>query len=34
MESLKYLDNIIKNRGNDPSEWRNLINELKKDDNK
>ena len=34
MKALDHLDNIIKNKGNNSSEWRHLINELRKDDNK
>ena len=34
MKALEHLDNIIKSRGNNSSEWRHLINELRNDDNK
>ena len=33
MKALDHLDNIIKNKGNNSSEWRHLINELRNDDN-
>ena len=29
MKALEHLDNIIKSKGNDSSEWRHLINELR-----
>ena len=34
MKVVDYLDNIIKSEGKEPLEWINLINEIKKDDNK
>ncbi len=34
MKAIEHLDNIIKSRGNASSEWRQLINELRSDDNK
>ena len=33
-KAIEHLDNIIKSRGNASSEWRQLINELRSDDNK
>lgn len=34
MKALEHLDNIIKSKGNDSSEWRALINELRNEDTK
>ncbi len=33
MDALKYLDNIIQNKGNNSDDWYNLLNILKKDRN-
>jgi hypothetical protein len=34
MKAIEHLDRIIKNKGNDSSEWRHLLNELRNEDNK
>ena len=33
MDSLNYLDNIIKSEGSDPDDWSNLLYVLKNDRN-
>ena len=34
MKAIEHFENIIKSKGNDSSEWRHLLNELRNEDKK
>ena len=34
MKAIEHFDKIIKSKGNDSSQWRYLLNELRNEDNK